>query len=434
MGGNSAWDATVDNFKYVLKWSICSILIGIVVGGVGILFRRCVDLATANWKQHPYMVFTAPVFVVLVILLTRLLGEHKNRGTNTVIESVSEDAHNTGFSAPMIFGSTVLSHLAGASVGKEGAALMIGGSIGEALSRVFKLDDGDKRIAIMCGMSACFAAVFGTPLTAAIFPIEMISVGYFYYSALIPCMFSAFFSAGAASFFGFEKEIFPVTAVPEFGFTPAVLSVSLGILCAVLAIGFSILLLNGHHAVDHKLPNVWVRAMVGSVLYILLWIINQKFLTGEMDFNGGGFQLVEKAMEGETAWYALFLKILFTFVCIAAGFKGGEIVPTLAIGACLGSLFAGITSADTVLFTACGMTALFAGMTNCPIGSLFLAFELFGYAGMPYFFMSIAVSFTLSGYYGLYTSQKFACSKTKNRSLNRKGPRHLWKDEEEESQ
>ena len=155
--------------------------------------------------------------------------------------------------------------------------------------------------------------------------------------------------------------------------------------------------------------------------------------SGGFDFNGGGFPLAEKAMEGEAVTYAFLLKILFTTVCISCGFKGGEIVPTLCIGACVGSLFAGSVGADTRVYAAAGMAAMFAGMTNSPISSLLLAFELFGYAGMPYFAIAIAVCFTLSGYYGLYSSQRFAYSKTRTVFIDRKGPRRLWDDNDTDS-
>ena len=385
------------NLLYFVKWTLSALLIGTLVGAVGAVFRKGVELVTANWNKNPWMILLAPVSGCVIVFITRLLKEEKNGGTNTVIDSVAEEKHITERTAPMIFVSTLLSHLSGASVGKEGAALMIGGSMGEIIANFLEFDRNDRRIAIMCGMSACFGAVFGTPMAATVFPMEVISIGTMYYAALIPCIFSAFFGAGVSAHLGNHAEVFPVTAVPHFDMTQMILVVILGIVCALVAIFFSWSLHESHHFAEHKVPNPYLRVALGGVLLILLTLVNKYIGSGSFDFNGGGFPLAEKAMEGEAVSYAFLLKILFTCVCISCGFKGGEIVPTLCIGACVGSLFAGTVSADTKVFAAAGMVAMFCGMTNCPISSLLLAFELFGYDGMPYFAVTIAVCFTLSG-------------------------------------
>lgn len=415
------------NFRYFIKWTMYAILSGLVIGCVGSVFRRGVDFATKNWSTHPECILLSPLAGVLIVGLTKLLKEEKNGGTNTVIDSITEGKHITVRTAPLIFTSTILSHLTGASVGKEGAALMVGGSLGELFSRLLRFDEKDQKIAIMCGMSACFAAIFETPMAAAIFPMEMISIGIMYYAALIPCIFAAFLGAGVSAYFGNQPEQFPVTNPLPFTIPAAATAVCFGALCAGVAILFSIALYRGHRYTNRLLPNPWMRVIAGGVLLILMTGVNRMYFSGGYDFNGGGFFLMEKAFAGEAPWYAFAFKLIFTCICIWAGFKGGEIVPTLCIGACFGSLFAVLTGQSAALYMACGTVALFVGMTNCPFSSLLMAFELFGYEAMPYFAVVIAVSFTLSGYYGLYSSQKFPYSKTRAVFINRKGPRKYWK-------
>ena len=421
-------EALRNNLVYFVRWALLSVLIGLVVGVPGALFRKGIDRATRNWNQHPWMLLLGPVMVILILLWAKLLREEKNGGTNTIIESVTDGSYITLRTAPFIFIATLLSHLAGASVGKEGAALMLGGSLGSHVSRLFRMDDKDQKIAVMCGMSACFAAVFLTPLAATIFPMEMISIGIMYYAALIPCMLAAFVGAGVSSFLGNGGEAFPVQDLPLFDLKQGATVIVFGALAALVAVLFSLVLGNGHRLVNKALPDPFIRAIILSILFIAMSWLNLKYFSRGLDFSGGGFPLVEKAMEGEAPWYAFLFKMLFTAVCIFAGFKGGEIVPTLCIGGCFGALFAGVFGLDLRLYTACGMAALFAGMTNCPISTLLLSFELFGYEGMPWFLMAIAVSFNLSGYYGLYASQRFPYSKTKALYINRKGPRDSWKE------
>ena len=421
-------DALKNNIRYFVRWAVLSTIVGAFVGVIGAVFRKGIDLASKNWNANPKMILFGPAAVMIILLWARLLGEEKNGGTNTIIDSITDGSYITFRTAPFIFVATLLSHLTGASVGKEGAALMLGGSLGSHASRLLRMDEKDQKIAVMCGMSACFAAVFCTPLAATFFPMEMISIGIMYYAALIPCMIASFTAAGVSMYLGNTGETFPVSALPPFSPVQAATVIAFAALAALVAVLFSVVLRNGHHFTEHCLPNPYVRALVLSVLFLLMNWLNLRFFTGRFDFNGGGFPLVERAMEGEAPWYAFLFKMLFTSVCIFAGFKGGEIVPTLCIGGCFGALFAGLFGLDPALFTACGMAALFAGMTNCPISTLLLSFELFGYAGMPWYLMAIAVSFNLSGYYGLYASQHFPYSKTKALYINRKGPRESWKE------
>lgn len=421
------FEGLAGNARYFLKWTLFSLFCGVVIGFVGAVFRRAIDLVTANWNAHPEMILLAPVSILLINLLIKLLHEEKNGGTNTVIDSIAEGKHISRNTAPLLFFSTVLSHAAGASVGKEGAALMVGGSLGEFFSDLVRFNEQEKKIAIMCGMSACFSAIFGTPLSAALFPIEMISVGVFYYAALVPCIFASFFAAELSRFLGNHAEVMPVPQAANLSFGSACMTVLFGIYIAGAAVLFAIILYRGSKKTSSLLPNPWIRGLVSSVLLIVLTFLNYRFFAHGFQFNGGGFPLAELAMQGDAPWYSFAFKLLFTCVCVFGGFKGGEIVPTFCLGACAGALFAQIFGLDVRLFTACGMTAMFCGMTNCPVSSLLFSFELFGYAGMPYYAIAIAVCFTFSGYYGLYTSQRFAYSKTRNAYIGRKGPREFWK-------
>ncbi|MCC8161707.1 MAG: chloride channel protein, partial [Lachnospiraceae bacterium] len=166
----------------------------------------------------------------------------------------------------------------------------------------------------------------------------------------------------------------------------------------------------------HKyIPNEWLRVIAGALLIILMTA-----LLGTTDYLGTGMGVIERAVEGETVAAAFLIKMVFTAVTLGCGFKGGEIVPTLFVGATFGCLIGQIFGFSPSLAEACGMAALFCGVTNCPLASLFLSFELFGFEAMPYFLLAVAVSYMESGYFGLYHSQKILYSKTKLQFINRR--------------
>ena len=357
-----------------------------------------------------------PAAGLLIVWLYRACREEKNRGTDMVIEAVSANEEVTFATAPLIFISTILSHCVSASLGREGAALQLGGSLGNLIGKVMKLDEKDKKVAVMCGMSAGFAALFGTPLAAAVFAMEVISIGVMYYAALVPCVFSAFLGAALSSRFGLKAEAFSVGQIPKFGLYGAALSILFGILCACVGIVLCISLHKSGHLYRKYLPNPFLRILAGSGIFILLTLI-----FSDRTYNGSGMALIERCFEGEAVpMYAFLLKILFTAVALGAGFKGGEIVPTLCVGAVFGCTAGTILHAPAGLCTAMGMACLFVSVTNCPVSTMFLAFEMFGFEAMPYYALAVGVCFTLSGYYGLYSSQKFIYSKTRAEYINRK--------------
>ncbi|WP_294151738.1 chloride channel protein [uncultured Clostridium sp.] len=403
------------NLHYFVKWSAISVIIGLVTGLVGTAFGHAVLWVSAYFRSHPWTILFLPVCGLLITGVYHLLKEDKNRGTNMVIESIYSGTEITFGTAPAVFIGTLLTHIAGGSSGREGAALQMGGSIGNQIGKALRLDEKDIKIAVMCGMSGAFAALFGTPVAAAVFSMEVISIGVMYYAALVPCIFSAYLGAAVAKYLGLHPEAFPIGAVPEFGLKMGVLIVILGILCALVAELFCIVLHGAGHLYVKHFPSPAKRIAMGGLLVIVLTLVSRN-----IDYNGSGIQLIEKCFEGEVDYTAFLWKILFTAVTLEAGFKGGEIVPTLTIGATFGCTFAMLTGQPHGLMAASGMLALFVGVTNCPITTLLLGLELFGYSAMPYFVVIIAVSFTLSGYYSLYSSQKFVYSKTKTEYINRK--------------
>lgn len=403
------------NIRYFIKWSALALVIGSVAGAAGTIFSMGVSWATGFRLSHPFMLFFLPVSGLLIVWMYHSFHEEGNRGTNMVIDAISSNERVTPATGPLIFFSTILTHLGGGSSGREGAALQLGGSIGNSFGEWFKLDERDKKIAIMCGMSAVFSALFGTPVAAAIFSLEVVSIGVLYYAALVPCVFSSFLAVGIARAAGLEGEHFPVEMIPALDLKAMGLLVLLGILCAAVSILFCVLLHTAEHAYRKYFPDARVRILAGSFLFIALTL-----LSGTRDYCGSSMGLIESSIEGSVRYEAFLMKMLFTAVALGAGFKGGEIVPTLCVGAALGCAFGEITGFAPSLCAACGMAALFAGVTNCPITSLVIALELFGYEGMEYFSIIIAVAFALSGYYGLYASQKFVYSKTRTEFINRR--------------
>lgn len=307
---------------------------------------------------------------------------------------------------PVIFASTALTHLCGGSAGREGAALQIGGGLGFACGRLFRLDEKELRMATLCGMSALFSALFGTPLTASVFALEVVSVGQIYYSGLVPCLASALTAYGVTGLCGIAPTRF---AVPVVGLTADMLwrVALLAVLCALVSILFCVTMHQSERLLGKKVPNPFLRAALGGAALIALTLLG-----GTRDYNGAGVDVITRALErGEAAPEAFALKLLFTALTLSCGFRGGEVVPAFFIGSTFGCAAGPLLGLDPGFAAAVGLVGVFCGAVNCPLASIILSVELFGSGEILYFAVACCVSYMLSGYTGLYSSQKIMYSK-----------------------
>ncbi len=398
------------------KWVALALCIGTVVGIVASAFDLLLEYVTAQRLSHPRLLLLLPFGAMLIVWIYRLLLKEKDPGTNLVLSAIHSGDRIPLRMAPLIFISTIITHFVGGSAGREGAALQLGGSLGNAFSRLFGIKkQEDVNILIMCGMSAAFSALFGTPLAAAVFSMEVVSVGIMHYAALLPCAISALLArAIALTFFGIKAPSYKILALPSFGVKTAIIVSIFAALCGLVSILFCVMLHQTSHLAQKYLKNPYVRAFIGGTTVLLLTI-----LVGKQTYNGTGTSMIQMCLDGATAHGAAFVKIVFTAITLACGYKGGEIVPTFFIGASFGAGFGNLFGFSPSLCAAVGMGALFCGVTNCPITSLLICFELFGLKAAPFFLLAIGFSYMVSGYYGLYSSQKIVYSKYQSNYIDK---------------
>ena len=355
------------------KWLAVGALIGGIGGVIGSLFHIGVNYATQMRAAHPWILYLLPALGLIIVGLYRVT-KVEGKDTNAVIESVHFGKNVPVLLVPVIFISTVL--------------------------------------ATLCGMSAVFSALFGTPLTAAIFAMEVISVGVFYYAGLIPCLTAALVGYLVSLLMGVPPTRF---AVADPGLDPwtMLLVILLAIGCAVVSILFCRGLQKTGKLAARLLPNPYGRVLVGGALVIVLTL-----LVGNTNYNGAGMEMVEQAVSGDVEPWAWLWKLLFTAVTIGFGYKGGEVVPSFFVGACFGCVLGGAMGLPAGFGAAIGLVAVFCGAVNCPIASVFLSIELFSTGDVLYFAMACAISYLLSGYCGLYSSQTILYSKMRAEFIN----------------
>lgn len=391
-----------------LKWLPAAALTGLAGGAVCAGLHIGIRYATIFRTEHGYVTWMLPVGAVLILLWYKLLRIHPTVGTNRAIDAANDISKDVPPAlVPAIFGATVLTQFAGGSAGRAGAALQIGGGLGYNLGKLFRLNAHTRQLLVLCGMSAVFSALFGTPIGAVMFVLEVLAVGRFRYGALVPCITASLVAYFLNVLCGTEQRGLTIAAPEGDTLVMFFQTAAFGILCALVSILFVVTVHRCEHYAGKLLKNTYLRALVlGCVL------LGMTLLSGGQKYNGAGMDYVTYTVEsGGAIWYDFLLKLLFTAVTLAAGYKGGEIAPTFFVGATFGAAAAPLLGMNASLGAALGMIAVFCGVTNCPIASVVLAVEFFGGGHLPLFALACGLSYVFSGYFGLYRSQRILHSK-----------------------
>ncbi len=369
---------------------------GVIGGTIGSLFHGLLETVTHTRENNNLLVLLLPLAGILITALYHPFFKKGKLNTNRILWSVEADYDVPLILAPLIFVGTIITHLFGGSAGREGAALQLGGSIGYNIGKFLKFNKDDLHIIVMAGMGSFFAAMFGAPLTAAVFSLEVINSHNTHRRSLLPCIMSSVTAYMIARFLGTEGVRYSISTMP---ITVSVIlrTVILAGLSAAVSVLFCLAIKYTPMYMEKLFKNEYVRAAVGGAVIVVLSLILKT-----TDYNGAGMGVIDRAMTGEASYEAFILKIIFTAITVAAGFKGGEIVPTLFIGATFGCSVGGLLGLDPAFAASLGFVSVFAGVVKCPLASVVLAVEVFGSGGVLMYAIACMVAYLLSGNFSIY--------------------------------
>ena len=386
-----------------VRWMLTGILIGALLGVIGAFFAICIEKATHIRTHNDYLIWFLPVGGLVIAFLYRAMKLPLSIGTDEIIKTVRTQGHVPFLMAPAIFLSTAITHLFGGSAGREGAALQLGGAIGAAVGDLTHPKSDSRRIFELCGMAALFSALFGTPVTAAIFVLEIIEVGRINSRAFLPCFASSVTASLFAKLVGAPEEPWNLASgLQSVGTVSYLEAAGIGVACAIMAIVFCVCMHVGGKYMKKLIKNDYLRVVSGGVVIVAL-----SLLLKTRDYNGGGMHVIFDALNGKAVPWAFLVKTLFTMITLSCGFKGGEIVPSFFVGATMGCTLAGLIGMSPALGAALGLIGMFSGITNAPIAAIIMSVELFGAEYLPLFGIAAAVAFMLSGHFSLYHAQLF---------------------------
>lgn len=389
-------------FPYIIKWFFISLVIGLTVGSASAGFLISLEWATNFRESHQWLVAMLPIGGLFTGLLYYYYGKDAERGNNLLIDTIHEPQKVIPFRmAPFVYIGTIVTHFFGGSAGREGTALQMAGAIADQFSKPFKLSSSERTILIISAIAAGFGSVFGTPLAGAVFALEVFLIGRVRYNALFPAFASAIFADWITNLLNAKHTHYHIDFVPEIDFLMISYSAVVGIVFGICAALFSKLM---HWTVNQFKKRIVfppLRPFVGGV------IVAVAVLTiGTTKYIGLGIPVIVQAFEVQLPPYDFIVKMIFTIVTLAAGFKGGEVTPLFFIGATLGSALSLIIPLPVGLLAGMGFVAVFAGATNTPLACMLMGIELFGTDCAVYVAIACVVSYLFSGHNSIYGKQK----------------------------
>lgn len=406
------------------KWILIIIPFSLIVGSLMAFFLWSLKAATNFRIEHPWLLYFLPVAGVFIVWIYRISGKNAEKGNNLIMDEIYKPGGGVPFRmAPLVYIGTILTHLFGGSAGREGTAVQIGGSLSALWGKVLKLNERDTRILLIAGIAAGFGAVFGTPLTGAIFALEVLTIGRIQYDAIIPALIASILADVSCSAWGLGHTEYSILFIEHAKLFDSHINIDpllMGkVIIACIAFGLAAYLFGElTHRIKEffssKIKNVYLIPLIGGTI-----VIGLTLLYGNQDYNGlgiypsreGGVSILNAFNEGGATPYSWIQKLILTATTLGTGFKGGEVTPLFYVGSTLGNSLGELMDAPIDLFAGLGFIAVFAAATNTPLACTIMGIELFGADNILYYAIACFVAYYFSGHSGIYSSQKIAIPK-----------------------
>lgn len=392
----------------VLKWIALSIAMAVPIGVIVGLFNILLNWGNNFRKDHEFMIYLLPFAGLIITFLYLHTRRNAYSGENLLKSEVQSAAKDIPFfMSIVVFIGSFLTTLCGGSAGKEGSAVAMGGTLGDFMARIFNLSDGEQRTLVICGVGSAFGVIYDVPFAGAILGMELVLKGKFHYQALIPTFLTTVFSNEIASLIGNKEVVYPQLNLGEISILLLLKLVLLGIICGIAGFVFNLVLDNSSKLYDLVTKNPYIKAILGGVITIVLFLI-----IGD-NYNGLGQSFINDSFNNRVSIMDSTWKILFTAVALGSVFQGGRGNPTFFVGATLGSSVSGLINLPLESSTALGMIGVFCSATSLPITSMAMSLEYFGGGEMVAIIIVMTISYIISGFYDILVKNKLPKEKGK---------------------
>lgn len=389
-------------FQYYGKWLLVILFVGTGSGLLSAFFLTSLTWVTNLRILNPWLILFLPLAGALFAYCYQRYGGSSAKGNNLIIETANGGDERIPLRLiPLTLFGTLSAHLFGGSVGREGTAVQMGGSVAAGVSRLFGLAQKEHEILVICGMAGGFSAIFGTPFAGTIFATEVLVLRKIRLEALFPSFLTAIVANLTALSIEITHQHYPMGIVPTFSVLLLVKLVLIGSLFGLTGWLFSRSLVKIKKIYQTVMPNPVIRNSIGGLVVVLLVGVVQT-----TRYLGLSLDLLADAFQGTNHWFDFIFKLIFTVLTLGAGYQGGEVTPLFEIGATFGSTLGQFFDLPIAFVAALGFIGVFAGATNAPLACFVMGLELFGFSGSGYLIIIVLISYLTSGNQGIYSAQK----------------------------
>lgn len=409
----------------LLEWTWLGAAVGVACGIASAAFLVLLELATSFRVAHESIVYALPAAGLVIGLVYERWGKPIKGGNNLIIDTIHESSPQLPLRmAPMVLVGTVLTHFFGGSAGREGTAVQMGASLADAIAHRFDVSKETRRQLLAAGIAGGFGSVFGTPMAGAVFGLEVVSIGFVEYDALVPALVASVVGNYVTLHLGVVHALYPTIAHVEL--TAIVLGklCVIGVAMALVTVAFVELTHRLKRLLEAKIPRLPVRMFVGGIAVVVMWRA-----IGTSDYLGLGVPVILRSFtDPNLPWFAFAAKLVLTAVTLSAGFLGGEVTPLFFVGATLGSVLARVLGLPIELGAGLGIAAVFGAAANTPIALSIMAVELLGGNALPHVLIVTVIAYVLSGHRGIYPAQRLLRRKQGGGLFRRAVPLRDYRD------
>ena len=409
----------------LLQWTWLGAAVGVACGVGSAGFLILLERATEFRQSHEYLVYALPLAGLVVGTLYDQWGKSIKGGNNLVLDTIHENTPQLPLRmAPMVVLGTVLTHVFGGSAGREGTAVQMGASFADAIAHRFEVSKELRRQLLAAGIAGGFGSVFGTPIAGTLFGLEVLSVGFMEYDALLPALIASLVGDIVTRGLGVTHAVYPHIARVELSLGVLGKLCVIAVAMALVTIAFVELTHRLKQFLEAKVPRLPVRMFLGGIAIVALWK-----LVGTSDYLGLGVPMILRSFtDPNLPWFAFAAKLVFTAVTLSAGFLGGEVTPLFFVGATLGSVLARVLGLPIELGATLGLAAMFGAAANTPVALSIMAVELVGGGAFPHVLIVAGIAYILTGHRGIYPAQRLLRRKHGGGLLKRPVPLRDYRD------
>lgn len=334
--------------------------------------------------DHFWLIFTLPLTGFTINWIYQKYHQSFSEGLPAILQSIANSEKRIPLTtAPLIYLSTLLTHLSGGSAGRESTSVQISISLSDLLFSFFRLTKNELQTLRVTALGAGFGSAIGAPWAGTLYGMEITSPGRFKIHALIPSLIANFTCYRITKALAAPHLILPQILIPELNSLTVLQVIAISISFGLTAVLFTVSVKLVREFAKKLTDSIPLQSFWGGIIILIFYFWEGSFL-----YTGLGLSEIQNSFFQIQSWPVPLLKCFLTALTLGFYFKGGEFIPLVFIGTTMGSFLSQWLGVEPSFFSALGFTTVYAAVTRTPKTCALLSAELFGFQLLLWSFIS----------------------------------------------